>query len=247
MTRFLNIIRNLTSNITINNITSMTTAFIILSNVQNKTILNLNNRIIIKLIQHCIYCNKDYHIKKRCEVKFFYLKRKWKKCKKRKQKNFERRRNNKDKSNDNEKNNNKSKNNDYKNVNTIFIVLVNVAVIKFIENFIYFIFFKEYKVYAMIIFNVSNVYNVFSFINWKTLSWIFDFEINVYIIYIHFIFIKFKKFNKFYVIRDINDFCEIFVINIVSIFCNNINDRIDLILKNIFYIFEYVISLIFQK
>ena len=132
-------------------------------------------------------------------------------------------------------------------MNAIFVVFVNVVVTKFIKNFIYFIFFKEYKVYAMIVFNISNVYNVFSFIDWKIFNWIFNFGINVHIIHIRFIFIKLKKFNKFYVIRDINDFCEIFVINIISIFCNDINDRIDLILKNIFYVFECAINLIFQK
>ena len=48
-----------------------------------------------------------------------------------------------------------------------------------------------------------------------------------YIIHIRFVFIKFKKFDKLYVIRDINDFCKTFIINIVLIFCNNINNRID--------------------
>ena len=84
ITRFLNIIWNFTSNIILNSITSMTTAFIISSNVQNEAISDLNNRIIIKLIQHCIYYNKDYYIEKRCEVKFSYLKRERKKRKKRK-------------------------------------------------------------------------------------------------------------------------------------------------------------------
>ena len=96
---------------------------------------------IIKLIQHCIYCNKDYHIEKRCKVKFFHLKRKRKKHKKCKQKNFKRFRDNKNKNNDNIKNNNKLKNDDYENVNAISIVFVNVVVTKFNENFIYFFFF----------------------------------------------------------------------------------------------------------
>ena len=126
-------------------------------------------------------------------------------------------------------------------------MLVNVVVTKFIENFIYFIFFTRHKVYAIIIFNVSNVYNVFFFTNWKIFNWIFDFEINVHIIRIRFVFIKFKKFNKFYIIRNVNDFCEIFVINIILIFCNDINDRIDLILKNVFYASKCAINLIFQK
>ena len=165
MTRFLNIIRNFMNNIIINNVTSMTTAFIVSSNIQNEIISDLNNRIIIKLIQHCIYCNKDYHIEKRCEVKFSHLKRKRKKRKKCKQKNFEKRQSNKDKSNDNEKNNNKSKNNDHEDVNAIFVVFVNVVITKLIENFIYFIFFNEHEAYAMIVFNASNVYNVSSFID----------------------------------------------------------------------------------
>ena len=99
----------------------------------------------------------------------------------------------------------------------------------------------------MIVFNVSNVYNVSFFIDWKIFNWIFDFEINVHIIHIDFVFTKFKKFNKFYIIRNINDFCEIFIINIVLIFCNDINDRIDLILKDVLYVFKYTINLIFQK
>ena len=99
----------------------------------------------------------------------------------------------------------------------------------------------------MIAFNVFKVYNTFSFIDWKTLNWIFDFEINIYIIYIRFVFIKFNKFNKLYVIRDINDLCKVFAINIISIFCDEIYKRIDLILKNVLYIFEYAINLNFQK
>ena len=138
MTRFLNIIRNFTSNIIVNSIISVTTAFIILSNVQNKIISNLNSWIIIKLIQHCIYCNKDYHIENKCEFKFLHLKREWKKRKKRKQKNFERRRNNKRKNN--KRNNNKSKNDDRENVNATFVVFVNIVVTKFIKNFVYFVF-----------------------------------------------------------------------------------------------------------
>ena len=130
-------------------------------------------------------------------------------------------------------------------MNIIFAVFINVVVIKFIESFIYFISFKEYKIYAIIVFNVSNAYNVFSFIDWKTFNWIFNFEINVYIIHIRFVFLKFKKLNKFYVIRDINKFCEIFVINIILIFCNDINDQINLILKNVLYVSECVINLIF--
>ena len=247
MTRFLNIMRNFTNNIIINNITSVTIASIILNNVQNETISNSNSRIIIKLIQHCIYYNKDYHIEKWCEIKFFHLKRERKKRKERKQKNFKRRRNNKSKNNDNKENNNKSKNDDHENVNAIFVMFINVAVTKLIENSIYFFFFKEHKVYAMIVFNLSNVYNVFSLIDWKIFNWIFDFEANVHNIHIRFVFIKLKKFNKFYIIRDINDFCEVFAINIVSIFYNDVNDRINLILKNVFYIFECVINLIFQK
>ena len=245
MTRFLNIIRNFTNNITINNITSMTIAFITLNNVQNETISDFNSQIIIKLIQHCIYYNKDYHIEEQCEIKFSHLKRKWKKRKKRKQKNFEKRQSNKGKRN--EKNNNKLKNDDHENVNAILIMLINIIVTKLIENFIFFIFFNEHEIYAIIIFNVSNVYNVFFLTDWKIFSWIFDFEINIHIIYIRFVFIKFKKFDKFFVIHNINDFCETFIINTVSIFCNDINDRIDLILKNIFYAFECIINLIFQK
>ena len=130
-------------------------------------------------------------------------------------------------------------------MNAIFIVFINVVVINFIKNFIYLIFLNKHEIYAMIVFNVSNVYNVSSFINWKIFNWIFDFEVNVHIIHIRFVFIKFKKVDKFYVIRDINDFCEVFIINIISISCNDINDRIDLILKNVFYAFECVINLIF--
>ena len=48
--RFLNIIRNFTNNIIINSLMLMTIAFIISNNVQNETISNFNNRIIIKLI-----------------------------------------------------------------------------------------------------------------------------------------------------------------------------------------------------
>ena len=99
----------------------------------------------------------------------------------------------------------------------------------------------------MIAFNAFNVYNTFSFTDWKTFNWIFDFETNVYITYIRFVFIKFNKIDKFYVIRDINDLCEIFIINTVLIFCNNIHKRIDLILKNISYVSECAINLIFQK
>ena len=143
MTRFLNIIRNFTNSIIVSSIILMTTAFIILNNVQSEVISNFNNRIIIKLIQHCIYCNKNYYIKIKCEFKFSHLKRERKKRKKRKQKNFERRRNNK-KKND-EKNNNKSKNDDRENVNAIFVVFINVVVTKFTENFIYFVFLKIAK------------------------------------------------------------------------------------------------------
>ena len=139
MTRFLNIIWNFMNNIIISSIISMTIAFIIFINVQNKVISNFNSQIIIKLIQHCIYCNKNYHmIKDKCEFKFSHSKRERKKRKKRKQKNFEERRNNKKKKN--EKNNNKSKNDDRENINAIFVVFVNVAVTKFTENFVYFVF-----------------------------------------------------------------------------------------------------------
>ena len=141
MTRFLNIIRNFMNNITVSSMTSVTVAFIVSSNVQSGAISNFNSRIIIKLIQHCIYCNKDYHTEKRCEVKFSHLKRERKKRKKRKQKNFERRQNNKGKGNGNEENSNKSKNDDHEDVNAIFIVLVNVVVTKPTESFIYSIFF----------------------------------------------------------------------------------------------------------
>ena len=143
MTRFLNIIRNLTSNITVSSIILMTIASIILSNIQSEIISDLNSRIIIKLIQHCIYCNKDYHIENKCEFKFSHLKRKRKKRKKRKQKNFKRRRNNKKKSN--EKDSNKSKNDDRKDVNATFVVLVNVVVTKLIKSFVYFVFLKIAK------------------------------------------------------------------------------------------------------
>ena len=84
MTRFLNIIRNFTSNIIISSIILVTITFIIFINVQSEIISNLNSRIIIKLIQHCIYCNKDYHIEDKCELKFSHLKRERKKRKKRK-------------------------------------------------------------------------------------------------------------------------------------------------------------------
>ena len=98
----------------------------------------------------------------------------------------------------------------------------------------------------MAAFNVPNVYNVSSLTGWKIFSWIFDFRINVHIIHIRFIFIKFKKLDKSYVIHDINGFCEAFVISTVSIFCNDINGRTDLVLKNVLYAFEYVINLISQ-
>ena len=89
--------------------------------------------------------------------------------------------------------------------------------------------------------------SLFSLIEKLSIEFSIDFEINVYIIHIRFVFIKLKKFNKFYVIRDINDFCKTFVINIILISCNNINDRIDLILKNVFYAFKCAINLVFQK
>ena len=82
MMRFLNIVYNFTSNIIVSNIISMTIISIISSNIQNETISDFNNRIIIKLIQHYIYCNKDCYLKKRCEFKFSHLKRKRKKQKK---------------------------------------------------------------------------------------------------------------------------------------------------------------------
>ena len=91
MTRFLNIIRNFTSNIIISSIISTSVAFIIFFNVQNEIISNLNNQIIIKLIQHCIYYNKNYHIENKCKFKFSHLKCERKKRKKRKQNFFKRR------------------------------------------------------------------------------------------------------------------------------------------------------------
>ena len=36
----------------------------------------------MKLIQHYIYCNKDYHIKEQCEIKFFLFKAKAKEAQK---------------------------------------------------------------------------------------------------------------------------------------------------------------------
>ena len=99
----------------------------------------------------------------------------------------------------------------------------------------------------MIAFNVLNVYNAFSITDWKTLSWIFDFEVNVYITHIRFVFIKLNKLDKFYIIRDINDSYKVFVINIISILCNDTHERIDLILKNVLYVSECAINLIFQK
>ena len=160
MTRFLNIVRYFTNSITVNSIILVTTAFIISNNVQNEIISDFNNRTIIKLIQYCIYCNKNYHIKEKCKFKCFHLKRQRKKRKKRKQKNFEKCQSNKNKIN--EVNDSKIKNDDCENVNAAFIVLVNVIVIKFTKSFIYFIFFKDRKVYAMIAFNAFNVYNVSS-------------------------------------------------------------------------------------
>ena len=163
MTHFLNIIRNFTNNITVSSIILIITAFIISSNVQSEIISNLINQIIIKLIQHCIYCNKDYHIEDKCELKFFHLKRERKKRKKRKQKNFERRQSNKKKNN--EKNNNKLKNDDREDVNATFVVLINIIITKFTESFVYFVSFKDDEVYAMIAFNVLNIYNASSFID----------------------------------------------------------------------------------
>ena len=143
MTRFLNIIRKFTNSITVNSIILITIVFIILNNVQSEININFNSWIIIKLIQHCICCNKNYHIEDKCEFKFSHLKRERKKRKKRKQKNFKRRRNNKRKNN--KRDNNKSKNDDREDVNATFVVFINAVVTKFIKSFIYFVLLKIAK------------------------------------------------------------------------------------------------------
>ena len=119
ITRFLNIIRNSTIVIVNLTISSLETSndcnsnyknehhnhsivyfinFTAASNVQNEAILEKSNsRLIFKLIKNCIWCEKDYHIETKCEIKHLELKNK-----------NERKRNNE---------NSESKNNDANNDN----------------------------------------------------------------------------------------------------------------------------------
>ena len=45
----------------------------LLIHIEIEIIFETNNRIIIKLIQHCIHCDKNYHIEKICEFKHLHL------------------------------------------------------------------------------------------------------------------------------------------------------------------------------
>ena len=44
--------------------------------VQNDVVSNLDNKIIIKIIFHCIYCDKNYYDKNHCEIFHFEFKKK---------------------------------------------------------------------------------------------------------------------------------------------------------------------------
>ena len=158
-----------------------------------------NNRIIIKLIQHCIHCEKNYHIEKFCELKYSHL---TKKRERRNQNNKNRKmfKNNDEKSKKNEKNNEKFKNKILKVVKTFFV-----------ENFDFIV-----KNAFMIAFRIS-----VSFV------WIWNFDVSQHYCCDKFVF-KFDIyiFIIFYAVEDIDDIVKIVDENQIFLKCRDSNDHL---------------------